>query len=61
MGDIDGMPIGLSFMGAKDKDGLILSYGYAYEKATGYIKAPEFLHSAEDRDDIKAAMGRKIK
>lgn len=61
MGDIDGMPIGLSFMGAKDKDGQILSYGYAYEKATGHIKAPEFLQSAEDRDDIITAMSRKIK
>lgn len=60
MGQIDGMPIGLSFMGTKDADAQILSFGYAYEQATGHIKLPQFLENAEARDDISAAMSRKI-
>ncbi len=56
MGDIHGVPIGLSFMGAKDSDGQILSYGYAYEQASRLRVTPQFLKTAEDRPEIKAAM-----
>lgn len=56
MGDVHGIPVGLSFMGGKDTDAAILGYGYAYEQASGIRLAPEYLNSAEDRPEIKAAM-----
>ena len=60
MGNIDGMPIGISFMGGEGQDAQILSYGYAYEQQTSHIKAPQFLQNAEAQDNIRAAMTRKI-
>jgi len=60
MGEIDGMPIGLSFMGGEGEDAKILSFGYAYEQATLHIKAPEFLKTAEDQKPLSDAMSRKI-
>ncbi len=39
MGAIDGMPVGLSFIGAPWNDKAVLSYGYAYEQ-TGYKRQP---------------------
>ncbi len=59
MGQIDGMPIGLSFMAGKGEDAKVLSYGYAYEQATNHIKAPEYFPSAESNDGIARAMARK--
>ncbi|MEQ9505808.1 MAG: amidase [Hyphomonas sp.] len=56
MGDVHGIPIGLSFMGAKDSDIAIVAYGYAYEQATLKRVDPKYLESAEDRPEIKAAM-----
>lgn len=58
MGDVHGIPIGISFMGAKDSDAAILAYGYAFEQASGIRLAPRFLESAEDRPEIAAAMTR---
>lgn len=60
MGNIDGMPIGISFMGGEGQDAQVLSYGYAYEQETNHIKAPQFLQNAEAQDNIRAAMTRKI-
>ena len=59
MGEIDGMPIGLSFMAGKSEDAKVLSYGYAYEQATNHIKAPEYFPSAESDAGIARAMARK--
>jgi amidase len=59
MGTVHGMPLGLSFMGAKDQDAAILSYGYAYEQRTNHRVDPQFLKSAEEREEIKKAMARK--
>ena len=59
MGDIDGMPIGMSFMSGEGRDGEVLAFGYAYEQATGHIKVPQFLPSAESNEGIAAAMTRK--
>ena len=58
MGDIHGVPIGVSFMGAKDTDAQILSFGYAYEQASRLRVSPKFLKTAEDRPEIKGAMVR---
>lgn len=56
MGDVHGVPVGISFMGGKDTDTAILSYGYAYEQASGIRLTPKYLESAEHRPEIKAAM-----
>jgi len=43
MGLVGKIPVGLSFMGAKDSDAKILSYGYAYEQASRARTAPQYL------------------
>jgi amidase len=56
MGEVHGVPLGVSFMGAKDADAHILAYGYAYEQATLLRPDPKYLATAEDRPEIAAAM-----
>ena len=52
MGQVRGLPVGLSFMGPKWSDGLILSLGYAYEQASNKLMAPRFLRSIEESATI---------
>ncbi len=59
MGNVHGLPIGVSIMGAKDRDAAILSYGFAYEQRTHLRPEPQFLKNAEARPEIAAAMKRK--
>lgn len=59
MGTVRNLPIGLSFIGGKDQDAAILSYGFAYEQATGLRAEPEYLQSAEDLAAVAAAMRPK--
>ena len=56
MGEVHGVPIGFSIMGAKDADADILSWGYAYEQASQMRVEPQYLPSAEARPEIAAAM-----
>lgn len=42
MGEVMGLPVGLSFIGPAWSDGLLLGYGYAFEQAAGARKAPTF-------------------
>ena len=58
MGEVHGIPIGVSFMGGKDTDANILAYGYAYEQASGVHLSPKYLKTAEDRPEIEAALKR---
>lgn len=58
MGEVHGVPLGVSFMGGKHADAAILAYGYAYEQATGLRPDPYYLKTAEDRPEIAAAMQR---
>lgn len=53
MGAAKGLPVGLSFIGAKWSDAQILSLGYAYEQASRRIVAPRFLPSIEDAEPVK--------
>ena len=55
MGDVRGMPVGISFMGPKWSDALILSLGYAYEQASQKRLEPRFLRSIEERPDVQRA------
>ena len=54
MGAVKGLPVGLSFIGAKWDDARILSLGYAYEQASRKIVTPRFLASIEDAQPVKA-------
>ena len=58
MGDVHGVPIGVSFMGGKNTDARLLAYAYAYEQASGIRLSPKSLKDAEGRPEIAAAMQR---
>lgn len=59
MGTVDGIPVGLSFIGAKNKDAAVLAYGFAYEQASGRRVEPQYLKDAEERSEIAKAMRRR--
>jgi ketosteroid isomerase-like protein len=56
MGTVDGLPIGLSFIGGEDRDAQVLALGHAYERKTDRRVEPRYLPGAEARPDIAAAM-----
>jgi amidase len=63
MGMVKGLPVGLSFIGPKWSDALLLRLGYAFEQARGRFPAPTFLRSIEESLQIaphlKPARARK--
>ena len=58
MGQVKGLPVGLSFIGGKWKDGEILSLGHAYEQARGPLPGPLFFRAIEDSPAIAPALRR---
>lgn len=42
MGDVHGLPVGLSFIGSAYQEGQLISLAYSYEQATKKRKLPEF-------------------
>jgi amidase len=52
MGQVKGLPVGLSFIGPKWSDALILSLGYAYEQGRGPLSGPRFLPAIEEAPEI---------
>jgi amidase len=42
MGEVSGLPVGLSFIGPAWSEKLLLNLGYAYEQATKHRKPPTF-------------------
>ncbi len=52
MGEVKGLPVGLSFIGPKWSDAMILSLGHAYEQARGPLSLPRFLPSIEESPEI---------
>ena len=50
MGLVKGMPVGLSFMGPKWSEQLLLNLGYSYEQARGPFPTPKFYRSIEEED-----------
>ena len=52
MGQIKGLPVGLSFIGPKWSDALMLRFGFAYEQARGPLPGPVFWRSVEDNPSI---------
>ena len=59
MGDILGVPVGLSFFGTAGADAEVLSYGYAFEQASQLRREPKYLRTAEDGEKLSKAMKRK--
>ncbi|MBS1725225.1 MAG: amidase [Armatimonadetes bacterium] len=45
-GNVRGLPVGITFFGRAWSEGKLLSYAYAFERATGHRKAPKFLETA---------------
>jgi amidase len=58
MGAVKGLPVGLSFIGPKWSDGMILSLGYAYEQASRKRVEPRFLPSIEESPEIAPHLRR---
>lgn len=56
MGLAEGMPVGLSFFGARWSDALILSLGYAFEQASGARVHPALAPSVEARPEVARAL-----
>ena len=52
MGQIRRLPIGLSFIGPKWSDALILSLGYAYEQAAQRRIDPRLIDSIEESEEV---------
>jgi amidase len=52
MGQVRGLPVGLSFIGRRWADALILSLGYAYEQASHARIEPRFVNSIEEGPDV---------
>ena len=47
MGLVDGLPVGVSFIGTAWSDARLLAYGYAFEQATKARRAPRYLPTAQ--------------
>jgi len=52
MGLVKGLPVGLSFIGPKWSEALLLSLGYAFEQARGPFPKPKFYASIEQSAEI---------
>ena len=61
MGQVKGLPVGLSFIGTKWSDAMILSLGYAYEQARGPLPPPRFLPSIETSAEIAPLLARPVR
>ncbi|ANM31061.1 amidase [Acidobacteria bacterium Mor1] len=56
MGDVHGLPVGVSFMAGAGDDAAVIAVGYAYEQRTGHRVEPGYLPGAEARTEIGDAM-----
>lgn len=61
MGQVKGLPVGLSFIGPKWSDATMLSLGYAFEQARGTPPSPRFLPSIEQAPDIAPLLEKPIR
>ena len=52
MGLVKGLPVGLSFIGPKWSEALLLNLGYAYEQARGAFPTPKFYRSIEESPEV---------
>lgn len=59
MGLVKGLPVGLSFIGPKWSEQLLLDLGYAYEQARGPFPSPKFYRSIEESPEIAPLLQRQ--
>ena len=59
MGLVKGLPVGLSFIGPKWSDALLLSLGFAYEQARGPFPTPKFYRSIEESPEVAPLLERQ--
>ena len=52
MGLVKGLPVGLSFIGPKWSEQLLLNLGFAYEQARGPFPKPKFFRSIEESPEV---------
>ena len=52
MAVVRGLPVGLSFIGSKWSEALLLNLGYSYEQARGPFPSPKFYRSIEESPPI---------
>jgi amidase len=55
MGQSNGLPVGISFIGPAWSEAKILALGYAFEQATHARKPPTYAPSIEAQADVQAA------
>jgi amidase len=55
MGQVHGLPVGLSFIGPAWSEAALLALGHAYEQAAQARRPPTYLASLEETADIEAA------
>ena len=58
MGQVDGLPVGLSFVGPAWSEAALLAYGYAFEQAAHGRKPPKFLASVGAKGAAAPDAGR---
>src|SRR5690606_18623478 len=61
MGHVRGLPVGLSFIGPKWSDGLILALGFAYEQASQKRIEPRFLDAIEAQPDVARRLAPAVR
>lgn len=61
MGHVRGLPVGLSFIGPKWSDGLILALGFAYEQASQKRIEPRFLDAIEAQPDVARHLAPSVR
>ncbi len=61
MGMVKGLPVGLSFIGPKWSDALLLSLGYDFELGRAPMPAPQFLRSIEESPPIVPALQPQLR
>ena len=61
MGQVKGLPVGLSFIGPKWSDATILILGYAYEQARGDLPGPRLLPSVEQAPEIAPLLEKPVR
>jgi amidase len=55
MGQVLGLPVGLSFWGPQWSDARLLAYGFAYQEKGARFVPPTYAPSVEDRPAVQAA------
>lgn len=58
MGQVKGLPVGLSLLGPAWSEARLLALGYAYEQARGPLPGPRFLPSIEGSPEIAPLLSR---